>query len=339
MIYINYKGAIDQNRQKMDKNLRDILVPLDFREPSLNALKYAINLAKRFNGKIHLLHVLEMGGFLADLFLSVDEVVKVTDKAKNSLNKIAEEIIVPEGLEVATRIERGRPHEKILAVAHELHPRMVVMGENHQGTDSEQVLGVTVEQVTLNCEVPVITTKGTYDDLGGLMLVPLDLTKKTGRQISSAVLYAKHYNLRVRLVSAIIGGVSARESRIYKKLKKAKETFEKNGIECGVKLFPRSETPPYQRVLEYAGQIDATIILVMTHQEGYTYDNYIGAFAHHIINESRIPVLSLTSSASTFDYEEVLRDFLDPLSIMERDPLKPQKGSRFSLRKSSPKNE
>lgn len=323
----------------MDKNLRDILVPVDFREPSLQALRYAINLAKRFNGRIHLLHVLEMGGFLADFFISVDEVVKITDKAKDALQKIAEEQVVPRDIEVFTRLERGRPHEKILEVADELHPRFIIMGENHQGTNSEQVLGVTAEHVTLHSRVPVITTKCDYDDLGNRMLVPLDLTKKTNRQIASAVLYARNYNLKVQLVSAIIGGISARESRIYKKLKQAKDTFEKNGIECTVKLFPRSDIPPYQRVLEYAKQVNASIILVMTHQEGYTYDNYIGAFAHHIINESGIPVLSLTSSASTFDYEEVLRDFIDPLAILERDHIRPRKGARFSLRKSSPKNE
>lgn len=321
----------------MDKTLRDILVPIDFKDPSMKALHYAISLAGRFNGRIHLLHVLEMGGFFADLFLTVDEVVKITDKAKGRLQQIADEIVSPGGFEVTTRIERGRPHQKILEVAHEIHPRFLVMGENHQGTDSEQILGVTVEQVTLNSEVPVITTKGDCDDLGSHMLVPLDLTQKTNRQISSAVLYAKHYNLKVSLVSAIIGGISARESRIYKKLRKAQETFEHGGIECKIKLFPRSEVPPYQRVLEYASQIKASVILVMTHQEGYTYDNYIGAFAHHIINASRIPVLSLTSSASTFDYEEVLRDFLDPFAILERDHVKPHKGARFSLRKSSPK--
>lgn len=323
----------------MDKTLRDILVPIDFKDPSMKALTYSINLAKRFDGKIHLLHVLEMGGFWTDLFISVDDVVKITDKAKDKLQEIANEFVIPHGIETTTRIERGRPHEKILEVAKNLHPRFVIMGENHQGTDSEQILGVTAEQVTLNSEVPVITTKGDYSDLGSVMLVPLDLTKKTNRQISSAVLYAKHYDLKVCLVSAIIGGVSARESRIYKKLFQAKETFENNGINCGMKLFPRSEVPPYQRVLEYAQQVNASLILVMTHQEGYTYDNYIGAFAHHIINESNVPVLSLTSSASAFDYDEVLRDFIDPLAILERDHIKPKRGARLMLRKGNPNND
>lgn len=323
----------------MDKTLRDILVPIDFKEPSMKALSYSINMAKRFNGKIHLLHVLEMGGFWTDIFISVDDVVKITDKAKDKLQEIADEWVTPHGIETSTQVERGRPHEKILEVAHKLHPRFVIMGENHQGTNSEQILGVTVEQVTLNSEVPVITTKSNFDELGSLMLVPLDLTKKTNRQISSAVLYAKHYDLKVCLVSAIIGGIIARESRIFKKLHKAKETFENNGITCSIKLFPRSEVFPYQRVLEYAHQINASLILVMTHQEGYTYDNYIGAFAHHIINESKVPVLSLTSSASAFDYEEVLRDFIDPLAILERDHVKPKRGARFSLRKGNPNND
>lgn len=323
----------------MDKTRHDILVPIDFKDPSLKALRYSINMAKRFNGKIHLLHVLEMGGFWTDLFVSVDEVVKITEKAKEKLQYIAEENITPHNIEFSTRIERGRPHEKIIEIIKEMHPRIVITGENHQGNSSEQVLGVTVEQVTLNSEAPVLTTKGEFDDIGSIMVVPLDLTKKTNRQVSSALLYAQHYNLKVCLVSALIGGISARESRIFKKLQQAKETFEKNGITCGMKLFPRSDVPPYQRVLEYANQIKASLILVMTHQEGFTYDNYIGAFAHHIINESSIPVLSLTSSASAFDYEEILKDFVDPLAILDRNHVKPQKGARFLLRKSTPKND
>lgn len=318
----------------MDKTLKDILVPVDFKEPSLNALTFAVNLARRFEGKIHLLHVLEMGGILADLFLSVDEVIKVTEKAKEKLQELADNITNTYGLETFTRIERGKPHQKILEVVKELHPRFVILGENHQGVNSEQVLGSTVEQVTLNCEVPVITTKSKCTDLGSLMVVPLDLTQKTRKKISSAILFAKHYDMKICLVSALIGGIKTRESRIFKKLKQAKQTIEDSGIKCGMKLFPRSDIPPYQRVLEYSHQIKASLIMVMTHQEGFTFDNYIGAFAHHIINESDIPVLSLTSSATSYDYDTILKDIIDPLSIMDRDHIVSRKGARFSLRKS-----
>jgi hypothetical protein len=71
------------------------------------------------------------------------------------------------------------------------------------------------------------------------------------------------------------------------------------------------------RVLQYSEEVGADMIIILTHQEGYTYDNYIGAFAHHIISLSKIPVLSLTASAVDFYFEQYLKRFLDPLGITE----------------------
>ncbi|MCW0482803.1 universal stress protein [Gaoshiqia sediminis] len=308
----------------MDSTLKDILVPIDFKAPSMNALEYAINLAKRTNGRIYLLYVIEAGGILEDLFVSVDEIVKVTEKVKEKLQALANQLQDTHHMMVLTRIERGRPSKKILEVAEELKPRFIILGENHQGDDTPQVLGATVEQVTLNSPVPVITTKGNYKDFGSQMVVPLDLTKETRRQLVSSIAYAKNYNTKICLVSALIGGIIFTESRIYRKLKHARHVLTENKIEACMKLFPRTKVPPYKRVLEFADEMNADLILVMTHQEGFTFDNYIGAFAHHIINESKIPVLSLTASASSQSYGEILKDLLDPLGVLAPKTIRQQ---------------
>jgi nucleotide-binding universal stress UspA family protein len=125
-----------------------------------------------------------------------------------------------------------------------------------------------------------------------------------------------NYGASITLVSSLIGGIDIEQSRIYKKLERAKQTLEENGIECDMKLFERSDIPPFERVLEYSKEIDASLILVMTHEEGYTYDNYIGAFAHHIINHSEVPVLSLTSSATSMNFKHVLKGVVDPFRIL-----------------------
>jgi hypothetical protein len=52
----------------------------------------------------------------------------------------------------------------------------------------------------------------------------------------------------------------------------------------------------------------------MTHQEGKVRDYYIGAFAHHIINESEIPVLSLTPTLPQNE-ETVMDALVDPFNI------------------------
>lgn len=302
----------------MKKDLQNILVPVDFNESSLKAAKYAYYIAKKINANIVLLNVMEISGVLLDLFSSGDELVKLSDKIKDNLQTMIDEL-KEDGQEVniGSKIERGKPYQKILDVAEEIDARMIILGENHQGELKTKDLGSTVYHVTLKSPVPVITYKGTHDKELDKIVVPLDLTKQTKEQILSAMTYGLNYDSKIYFVSALIGGIKLKESRIYKKLNQAKKTLAQNGVESEIKLFERSEIPPYQKVLDFAKEIEADMILVMTHQEGYTYDNYIGAFAHHIINESDVSVVSLTSSATSTDHKSLLGPIVDPFAIFK----------------------
>jgi len=302
----------------MKENLQNILVPVDFNDSSVKAAKFAYYLAKKINANIVLLNVIEISGVLLDLFSSGDELVKLTDKIKDNLLSMIKEL-KEEGTEIniSSKIERGKPYQKILDVAEDIDAQMIILGENHQGDFKTKNLGSTVYHVTLKSPVPVITFKGTHDKVIDKIVVPLDLTKQTKEQILSALTYGLNYNSKIYFVSALIGGIKLKESRIYKKLKQAKKTLDQNNVDCEIKLFDRSEIAPYIKVLDYAKEINADMILVMTHQEGYTYDNYIGAFAHHIINESDVSVVSLTSSATSTDHKNLLGAILDPFAIFK----------------------
>jgi pentose-5-phosphate-3-epimerase len=106
------------------------------------------------------------------------------------------------------------------------------------------------------------------------------------------------------------------KSRIYNKLAKVRRTIRENGISCEAKLFPRTETPVYQKVIEYIHEIKADMVLLMTHKEGVKNDNYIGAFSSHIINLADVPILSLTHSASEPDGTALLKKVVDPVGIL-----------------------
>lgn len=300
----------------MENELRDILVPIDLKKSSIDALGFACTVAKKLNTKITVLNVIQIPGFIADLFTSGEELVKLTDNAKEKLQDIIDKCKkdFPD-VEIKSRIVRGKPYQKILDIADEIKAQMIILGENHQGDEATKDLGSTVYHVTLKSLVPVLTYKGNHDKLIDRIVVPLDLTKQTNKKLSSAMVYGLSYGAKIYLVSVLIGGIKMRNSRIYKKLKKAKKILQENGVECEVKLFDRSEIAPYKKVLEYSVEVKADMVMVMTHQEGYTHDNYIGAFAHHIINESNVSVLSLTSSASTIESKKVLTSFVDPFAI------------------------
>ena len=303
----------------MKKEIKNILVPIDFQQPSQEAIEYAADICRKVNGKIILLHILETRGIVDEFLNTGDNLVKLTEKAKDKLGSLGKSVQESHpDIKLENRVERGKPYQKILDVAKTIEPGMIVIGENHQGKDVEKHLGSTVYHVTLQSPVPVVTLKGESKKMGEQIVLPLDLTKEYKRKLCSAIAHAKIYGAEIHLVSALIGGIKMEESRIYNRLKEAQKTILENGIESSYKLFERSQDiAPYQRVLQYADQIDANMILIMTHKEGFTYDNYIGAFAHHIINQSDIPVLSLTSSASKVDMNHFLKDIVDPAGIFK----------------------
>ena len=307
----------------MALNNRKILIPVDFREPSEKALHYAAYMAKKVQSELILLHILDTPGLLDQFFSATDHLVKIADEAKDKLYGFAALVKKDApGVTVSTRIEMGRPYRKILEVADELNAQMIILGENHQGGDPEDDLGTTVYHVTQKAKVPVLTYKGDTSKMKENIIVPLDPTKQTHEQLSAALFYGKEYGATIHLVSVLVGGIFKRESRIYKKLGEARETFEMNGLECKMKLYDRSEEPPFMKVLEYVDEVEGGIIFVMTHQEGYTYDNYIGAFAHHIMNLSKVPVLSLTAVSDKLDFAPVFKTLIDPMGVFKKSKIK-----------------
>jgi len=217
--------------------------------------------------------------------------------------------------DIKTRVERGKPYEKILEYSRKEGTFMIILGENHDHEDPDDELGTTVYHVTLKSKVPVLIIKGDTSRMKDNIVVPLDLNKKTDDQLSCTLFFGKTQEAKIYLVSTLIGGIDKTESRIYNKLKDAQDFLEKNGLECEMELFDRSDTPPYIRVLEYAEKVDAGMILIMTHEEGYTYDNYIGAFAHHILNMAKVPVMTVTSVTNNSYFEPILKMLIDPVNL------------------------
>ncbi|HSM47272.1 MAG TPA: universal stress protein, partial [Draconibacterium sp.] len=266
-----------------------------------------------------LMNVIETPGMLMEFFSSGDELVKITNQSKDKLLELANLLQKNwPNVKFGTLVERGKPSIKILEEAKQSEIKMVVLGENHDCKEPDTELGTTVFHVTLKSTVPVLTVKGTPVKVKNKIVLPLDLTRDTDKNLKAALMYGKNYNSEIHLVSALIGGIRISESRIYKKLKDAEKVLNANDIRTQVKVFEISKVPPFMRVLEYAEEIEADMIIVMTHQEGFTYDNYIGAFAHHIINLSKVPVLSLTASATNNDIDHYFKTIVDPIGLFRK---------------------
>jgi nucleotide-binding universal stress UspA family protein len=139
-------------------DLRNILLPIDFSEPSLTATEYALELTRRFGATLHLLHVIEDPVVYLPMFESypMPSRAQFETYAQDRLeNWIAEEDA--EGCRVELQWVHGKPFVEIIRQARDHDADLIVMGTHGRGLTSHLLLGSVAEQVVRKSSCPVLT--------------------------------------------------------------------------------------------------------------------------------------------------------------------------------------
>lgn len=296
------------------KKKNKILVCVDFQEQSLVALHQCYDLARFLKAEVVLLYVIESNDFFSGFFSPSIE--KVKQEVEERLQKLVEELKAESGIEFSYAIESGKVYERVVCKAEEIKARFIVMGKNGSNQGLKRFLGSNTIHVISESNCPVISIKGRSSIGYKKIVLPLDLTKKTKEKVASAISFSRFFGSHVYVVSVLTGGILVQKSRIYKRMKKVQRELESNGVGCTLKLYKKTKTPDYEQVLSYCNEISADLIMIMTHQEGRVRDYYIGSFAHHIINLSEVPVLSIIPSLSVEDDESIIEAMVDPFNLI-----------------------
>jgi nucleotide-binding universal stress UspA family protein len=289
-----------------------ILVCIDFQDQSIIALNQCFDLAHFLKAEIVLLYVIES----TDIFFrkTQSNLDTAKDEVTEKLNQLIDIEKKDTGLKFSTIVKIGKVSDCVVETAKEIKARFVVMGKNGTTQGIRKFLGSNTSKVISESDFPVISIKGKHSIGYKDIVLPLDLTKTTREQVASAISFSKYFGSHIHIVTVHSVGIIYQATNLYNRIKKIEKEFHCNGVQCTHKLFRRGELRDYNYVLNYSKEINADLIMIMTHQEGRVRDYYIGAFAHHIINESEIPVLSLTPSIEEVS-ESLVEAIIDPFDL------------------------
>lgn len=151
-----------------------ILVPLDGSEHSLRALETAIEIAKKFDGNITLIHVYSVS--VAPVIMpepttltpsgvpvmAPAEVSKMVDAARDVGNQILTDEkrkVESQNIQVETALKEGNTVQEITKVANEGKFDLIVMGVKGIGKLRELLVGSVSEGVIKHASCPVLVVK------------------------------------------------------------------------------------------------------------------------------------------------------------------------------------
>jgi len=139
--------------------LERILVPVDFSDCSLDALKYAVVVAKQAKASVMLLHVLEPVSYGLDFDLGH---FRSREDVRETWTKRLEELAATHqhsNMVVEYRLRGGFPADSILDAAKTLPCDLIVMGTHGRRGISHTISGSVAEAVLRKARCPVITVR------------------------------------------------------------------------------------------------------------------------------------------------------------------------------------
>jgi len=271
-----------------------ILVPIGFSEQSMVALGQAFNLAKIKKSDVVLLSVIEQQSMMQSLFLD-DKSDELKEKVKKKLEEIAIEYSARHTVDVDTMVAQGKVYEQVNEVSEMISADLIVMGTNGSQRRSRKFIGSNAEKVVRLSKCPVITIKG-KDHRDGCenIILPLDLEKQTKEKVTYALEYARYWNATIRVVSVVLRDNQEVRERLSKTINQVKQFITDAGVKCSAELIEGEKKQTLgDFVFEYEKRFDADLIMIMNKKEELTLSNNISVTARYIINNSKIPVMSI----------------------------------------------
>lgn len=278
----------------MSFSIKQILTPVDFSETSQQALDHAIFMAKVFNAKLFLVHVIEPSSYQFDMkeMMALNDKIKIL--AHKKLDELAAVIHTEQGIyKPEIMIETGNITSAIVEAADKIKADIVVMGTHGVSGFAEFFMGSNAYKVVTQANCPVLTVQkhATRKGFQNIAL-PIDDSHASRQKVKHAVEFAKHYGSVVHVVALMPDNEPDTRHKFDVMLKQVNEYLEAHDIPKKNKSIVGINFAKH--VMKYANDNNCDLIMIMTEQDQSLTSYIVGPTAQQVVNHSQIPVLSIT---------------------------------------------
>ncbi len=143
--------------------IEKILVPTDFSECSMQALHYALELAKTYKAELVIANIVQMpiypaGGFGEDIIIDQGLTHEFREASQKSLAALKEKE-VGDAVTCSTIMREGTPFQQIIEIARSEDIDMIVIATHGHSGLKHILIGSTAERVVRKAPCPVLTVR------------------------------------------------------------------------------------------------------------------------------------------------------------------------------------
>ncbi len=270
-----------------------IALPTDYSETAGVALEYAIDMAKKFNAELALIHVLEEGAY-AGIFAPSDKTEYVLrEQAQLRLQEEAHRVEKEHGINVSQQVLSGRIYDQIIEGARNAEADIIIMGTHGVAGWAEFFVGSNAFRVVTQSACPVLSIQGHAKNRSFKnIILPMDRTPETRQKVRYAAAMAKKYGATIHLGTMLLEDTEEIRFDFAKKMKQVTDYLDREGVahEENILIGDNLAT----MTMNYAESKRGDLVIIMTEQEYNMTGFLMGPFAQQVVNHCKVPVLSIS---------------------------------------------
>jgi nucleotide-binding universal stress UspA family protein len=262
----------------MEKLERPIIVPWDFSQVAENAFQHAVNISKKVNRDILLLHVVHEA--------------KHVDSKKGELKASADKLGKEYGKKPHVEVLAGSIFHAIGDLAKELKAEMIVMG-THGMKGAQKLFGSKALKVVVSSRIPflVVQDKPLKDNFDTILL-PIDFKTENKEKANWIYYLSRNFGAKIIILKS-----AARDKGFKRKILsniRYVETYLK-GHDVSYEIVTSPGKQSFKKeIVEFAKGHDADLILVMATRGIRWVDYMLGAPEQYLLaNPENLPVMCM----------------------------------------------
>ncbi len=273
--------------------MKRILVPTDFSEQAENALKVAAQLAKKFDGEIYLLHMLELPLQLVDPVngSGTQNLPEALFFMKLARKRFKELIDLPflKGIKVHDTVEFHQAFEGIMEVSQQHNCDIIVMGSHGASGFKEVFIGSNTEKVVRNSTIPVLVIKNDHDNFNvDSFVFATDCDLENKHTLNKAMKFAAKIDATLHLVYIN----TANNFKTSVEAEECLTDFIKGESIHKEYLHVYNDVTVEKGIMNFAKSLNAGLIGISTHGRKGLAHFFNGSISEDLVNHANRPVVT-----------------------------------------------
>ena len=271
--------------------MKKILIPTDFSDHAEYALKVAAQIAKKNNGEIILLHMLELpheGSDAVGTGSDIPEIMFFKNAAIRRLEDLMDEDYL-EGLKVSEIIQFEMAFDGILNISRKNDVDLIVMGSHGASGFKEMFIGSNAEKVVRNSDIPVLIIKKEEDNFQvNDFVFASNFSEEIKKPFAKVVEFANKFDSTLHLVMVNTPNNFQSSSAANDTMTKFLSNFNVSKVETHI----YNETNVEKGILNFSDSINADLIGMSTHGRKGISHFFNGSISEDLVNHSNRPVIT-----------------------------------------------